>query len=177
MIVLLGLLVALFIGYPLLNERTTSACSALAFRAIDRAGHPGDMSNPAVDSFLAGTTGYARHRMPYLPAFLTCSALYWQTAIDPNSVAKLWADLGGSELRSGSTPSVGAAQQPPATPSPAPDSPSPPPSAQAAPVYRLQGRVDINRSFNQPQGGDTDRLFGKPQGGCKNQLDQDGYRC
>jgi hypothetical protein len=182
-IVLLILLVAVFIGYPLLNEDTASSCSALAFRAIDKAGPPGDTSSHTVNSLLArlvggaGTMEYARRRSPYLPAFLTCSALYWQTVIDPSSVAKVWADLGGDELlRGGDTSSVGNVQQPPATPPSAQDYPPPSRSAPSVPLYWSQGHADMDRSFNQPQR-DMGRLFDKPQGGCSNQLDQDGFRC
>ncbi len=186
MIVLLILLVAFVVGYPLLHERTASACNALAFRAMDRAGATGDMSSPAASSLLArlvdgpGTADYARRRIPYLPAFLTCAALYWQTVIDPRSVTEVWADLGGDELRR-STPTVGAEPKPPYPPPlPAAQTQDYSPPSRSAPAVPSRGspsHVDMNRSFNQPQGGDTDRLFGKPQGGCKNQLDQDGYRC
>lgn len=183
MMVLLILLVAFFIGYPLLHENTASSCGALAFRAIDRAGPPGDTSSPAANALLArlvdgpGTMEYARRRVRYLPAFLTCTALYWQTVVDPSSAAKVWADLGGDALRGGSTPSVGNARQPSPTPPPAEVSPPPSPSVVSVPRQGAPSPAGMDRSFNQPQG-NTNKLFDRPQGDdCRNQLDQGGSRC
>jgi hypothetical protein len=174
MIVLLILLATFFIGYPLLNENTASSCNALALRAIEKAGPRGDANSPAVNS-LPVTTEYARRRSPNLPAFLTCSALYWQTVIDPRLADRVWVDLRGDGLSGGGS-SAGHARQPPATPPAAQDYPPPSRSAPSTPLYRSQGHANMDRQFNQPQG-DTDRLFNQPQGGCSNQLGRDDFRC
>lgn len=169
-ILLLLALAVVFIGYPLLNEDTASPCSALALRAINEAGPKDNASSPVLNTLIVRLVGgpvtkeYAWRRNPNLPPFITCSALYWQTVIDPSSTGEVWADLRGSGL--GGTKSTGNAVQPrQAVPPTVQDYPPPadkpqdradqtaPPTVQdyPPPAYRQQDRADMDRLINQQQ--------------------------
>ncbi len=89
------LVLAAVIGYPLLNEETTSPCRALEHRFIGlaTAQHTGaDSPASAVfatafaDALSGGEIAAAliRHRHPDLPPAIGCTVIYWQAIVDPD---------------------------------------------------------------------------------------------
>jgi hypothetical protein len=106
LIVLLALLVGAFIGYPLINEDTSSTCDALEriglrVMAETRGGRMPDQSGGgAVAQLLQGASQgqfarlAVRDQYPELPVSLGCALLYWKARIDPEGFRKAPLTLG-----------------------------------------------------------------------------------
>jgi hypothetical protein len=169
------LVLAVGIGYPLVNEDTTSACNALERRLITSlpTASP-DLSTVVVLGSLqkslsdgSFTTTMVKQRSPNVPPFVSCGLAYWQITVDPGKAQAMI-----NELLSGKPTSFGVINRigPPAasadevikTLSPAMDAdkamraltnPTAPPAATAdqptpAPTYKPSDQRELNRMIN-----------------------------
>ncbi|MGE0225179.1 MAG: hypothetical protein AB7F35_13085 [Acetobacteraceae bacterium] len=101
-ILLLLLLAVVAMGYPLIQEDTTSECDALERIAVrvladgrDTVGRPADTPmGQMLGQILQGASkgqfaGIAvRNEFPELPASVACALLYWKARLDPEGFRK-----------------------------------------------------------------------------------------
>jgi hypothetical protein len=100
---LLGVLfvLAVGVGYPLINEGTTSACSALERRLITSLPTTSpDLSTVVVLGSLqkslsngSFTTTMVKQRSPNVPPFVSCGLAYWQITVDPGKAQAMINEL------------------------------------------------------------------------------------
>lgn len=105
LIVLVMVLAAGFLSYPLINEDTSSTCDALERIAVrvmtDTQGRgPTGPGGDVVAQLLQGASQgqfarlAVRDQYPELPVTLACTMLYWKARIDPDGFRKAPLTLG-----------------------------------------------------------------------------------
>lgn len=105
LVVLVMVLAAGFLGYPLINEDTSSTCDALERIAVrvmtDAHGRgPTGPGGDVVAQLLQGASQgqfarlAVRDQYPELPVTLACTMLYWKARIDPDGFRKAPLTLG-----------------------------------------------------------------------------------
>jgi hypothetical protein len=154
--------VAAGIGYPLVNEETTSACSALERRLIVALpADPADLSGALVlgslqKSLSDGSFAAAmvKRHSPNLPPFVSCDFAYWRVTLDPGQAKAMISELLPSQRTNlgNLNPAGGAISIPPAVeadkamraltnptapPAAAPDQASSPPSYKPSDQHQL----------------------------------------
>jgi hypothetical protein len=97
LISLIVVIAAVFFGYPLVGEGTTSSCNALervtvrVVSARDKDDHGGSL---LLGNLLQGLSQgqfaavAAKDRYPALPPAVACTVLYWQAVVDTEDFAK-----------------------------------------------------------------------------------------
>jgi hypothetical protein len=126
---LAGLIAFAVIGYPFVNEQTTSAFQAVEHRFMNltqqtQSGDPmsSALATALIDSISNGeiATALIKQKHPYLPPVAGCIIVYWQLVLEPNTlrpartkqISQATPESQASE-RSRPLPPVAASQQSP----------------------------------------------------------------
>jgi hypothetical protein len=92
------------IGYPLVNEETSNACSALERRLIttlstrDRSSSAAIVLGSLQSAFSNGSLvrSMVKQRSPNVPPLLTCGLAYWRVLFDPDATESMIDELAKS---------------------------------------------------------------------------------
>jgi hypothetical protein len=91
LLVCIAVAVVIAVGYPLVNEDTTSTCSALERRLItvsstDKRDLPALLALGALQRSVsdgAFATALVKQQSPNVPASVSCTVTYWRVLVDP----------------------------------------------------------------------------------------------